>query len=67
MGTQVPIPRTYLQLTSNVHSHPQFTIKSQGFPVRVTELTDTEATIDMNHPLAGKNLKVARPVHLSSL
>jgi len=30
---------------------------TQGFPVRVTDMTDTEATIDMNHPLAGKNLK----------
>jgi FKBP-type peptidyl-prolyl cis-trans isomerase 2 len=26
------------------------------FPARITEVTDKEITIDLNHPLAGKNL-----------
>ncbi|GAB5367786.1 hypothetical protein AAMO2058_001261100 [Amorphochlora amoebiformis] len=30
---------------------------TQGFPVRVTAVDDSEATLDMNHPLAGKNLQ----------
>ena len=28
----------------------------EKFPVTITEVTDTEVTIDMNHPLAGKVL-----------
>lgn len=29
---------------------------ARQMPARITEVTDTEVTIDLNHPLAGKNL-----------
>jgi len=32
------------------------TPEGQKFPAQITEVTDDDITIDLNHPLAGKNL-----------
>jgi len=51
----VPIPVD--KLPEGVEVGSILRMGAQGFPVRVTEIANGQATVDMNHPLAGRELK----------
>ena len=53
------IPRTQLPQDQEPKTGMILTVKTpsgQQIPAKITEVTDSDITIDLNHPLTGKNL-----------
>jgi peptidylprolyl isomerase len=56
----IPVQRTELPENLDPKVGMQLAMRSQDgeqVPVRITEVTDTDVTLDANHPLAGEDLR----------